>query len=119
MTVKKASQTLAHHVLPARGGVQHEGDYCGKCVEQILALQEVVDAAKRYIDFEKANSGPYYVPHGHMCADSRHEHTGSRYDLKGTYLGGWKADHECPPCDCGAKALLDAIAALRADGQPS
>lgn len=72
-------------------------------------LHAVAAAAASFIAFSKAHGGLYAVPHDASCADSRHDHTGSRYDEDGKYLGRWVADHECPPCDCGAQALLDAL----------
>ena len=80
-------------------------------VNERSAMEAVERAARRFATFGLRH-GAYYVPHDPDCAHSRHEHTGSRYDKKGNYLGGFVADHECPPCDCGAQELVDTLRAL-------
>ena len=81
--------------------------------EKARGVCAILNAAHSFIAFSRAHGGPYAVPHDASCADTRHDHTGSRYDAAGTYLGRWVADHECPPCDCGAQALVTALT----DGQ--
>ena len=80
---------------------------------EIERLRAVEQAAQSYIERGRKENGPYWLPHLYRCADLSHEHTGSRYDAAGVYVGGFVADHACPPCDCGAATI---VAALREKG---